>query len=253
MRNRVVSFLALATGLWVDGVPAFAADVLVPVPASGQLVSVEAPSWSGLYAGFSVGYGLAGDDEVDAQAFPGDQPIILGTLSPKGGLAGLQAGYNWQHGNLVFGVETDLQFSDIHAQGTAEAFGQALGSSSTALDWYGTLRGRVGYASGRNLFYATGGLAYGGLDGMTETAGAGGYSATLATGDETAAGYALGAGIEHALTDRISLRGDYQYIHFGATASGPVLDPLGADTGVVASSDVDLGVHTFRVGLNVHF
>ncbi len=253
MRNRVVSFLALATGLWVDGVAAFAADVLVPIPPAEQAAPGEAPVWSGLYAGFNLGYGFAGEDEVDAQAFPDEQPIILGTLSPEGLLGGVQAGYNWQTGHVVFGVEADLQMSDIHAEGTAEAFDQTLGTSSTALDWYGTVRGRIGYAAGRNLFYATGGLAYGGLDGTIETVGADGYSATLETPDEIALGYAVGGGVEHALTERVSLRGDYQFVHFGDTASGPVLDPAGLDTGVTASSDVDLNAHVFRIGLNVHF
>lgn len=253
MRNRLVSFLALTTGLWVQGVAAFAADVLVSMPPATQAAPTEAPVWSGLYAGFNLGYGLAGDDEVEAQAFPDERPIVLGTLSPEGLLGGVQAGYNWQAGRLVLGVEADLQASDIHAEATAEAFEQTLGESSTALDWYGTVRGRVGYAAGRNLFYATGGLAYGGLDGTIGTEGAVGYSATLQTPGEIAFGYALGGGVERALTDRISLRGDYQFVHLGATASGPVLDPAGLDTGVTASSDVDLDAHLFRVGLNVHF
>lgn len=256
MQHRVVRILALAATVWASTcLSAAAADPAgeFPAPAPERFSDAPAFSWAGFYAGVNAGYGLFDDDDVDAQAFPDMQPILLGTLAPEGFAGGAQAGYSWQAGHVVFGVETDLQAAGFAAETTATAFDQTLGTAATEIDWYGTLRARLGYAAGKNLFYATGGLAYGGLDGRIETRGQDGFSATLATPDETALGYAVGAGFERAVTETISLRGEYQFLHLAQTATGRVLDPAGTDTGVIASSEVEANAHTFRIGLNYHF
>ncbi|MCR5858182.1 outer membrane protein [Mesorhizobium sp. J428] len=222
-------------------------------PSVDRFGGAAVRSWRGFYAGINAGYGAASSDEVDAQAFPDMAPILLGSLSPEGFSGGLQAGHNWQTGHLVFGVEADIQVSDLRDETTAAAFDQTLGTSSTSLDWYGTVRARVGYAAGRNLFYATGGFAYGGLDGTIDLAGQDGFTATLVTPDKIATGYAVGAGYERAVTETISLRGEYQFVHLAQTANGSVIDPSGTDTGVVGSSNVELNAHTVRIGLNLHF
>lgn len=256
MQLRVLRFLALASSLWAGAsLPAAAADPASerPAPAAERFAAAPKYSWEGFYVGINLGYGTSDEDDVDAQAFAGMAPILLGSLAPQGFAGGVQAGYNWQAGHFVVGIETDIQASDPRDEGSASAFDQTLGMSSTSLDWHGSLRARVGYAAGRNLFYATGGVAYGELEGRIDLLGQDGYSASLATPDEIALGYAVGGGFERAVTDTISLRGEYQFLHLSQTATGRVLDPSGADTGVVGSSEVDLNAHTFRIGLNVLF
>ena len=79
------------------------------------------------------------------------------STDPSGIAGGLQAGYNWQNGQFVFGGETDLQFS-----GADDTFAPWKFSNP----WFGTLRARAGYAMNNILFYGTAGLAYGGVEGQ---------------------------------------------------------------------------------------
>src|SRR5262249_54723204 len=75
-------------------------------------------------------------------------------------VAGIHGGYNWQQGAAVFGFETDLQATHLRSSTTSNTIGD-FAATAASIDWYGTLRGRVGVASGPWLFYATAGLAYG--------------------------------------------------------------------------------------------
>ena len=96
-----------------------------------------------------------------------------GTSNLNGVLGGGQVGYNWQFSPwLVFGVETDIQASDVHdtvnsSAAVQDAFGTHLQSatSTKSVDWYGTVRGRIGVAPfmPNLLLYGTGGFAYGGV------------------------------------------------------------------------------------------
>ena len=117
-------------------------------------------NWSGLYVGVNGGYGWDASN-IGSKLVPG-----LG-VSPEGGFGGGQIGYNVQQGNIVFGVEADLQAagitdskSQVLPPNAPANVGLTIGNKST-LDWFGTVRGRVGYTFDRTLVYATGGLAYG--------------------------------------------------------------------------------------------
>ena len=105
-------------------------------------------SWRGFYAGVNAGYAWGGDDSV---TLSGPGGTATGTLEPNGWFGGGQIGYNAQFQSLVFGIEADLQGADI-SDGNAFA--------STNVDWFSTVRGRVGYAAGPALLYATGGFAF---------------------------------------------------------------------------------------------
>ncbi|MEE7494730.1 hypothetical protein MOTC310_31700 [Methylobacterium oryzae] len=115
-------------------------------------------------------------------------------------------GYNVQFGQgagIVLGVETDIQYADLNNRrrdGGFYSFGPGAVSSSVVfvdptgnrgVDWFGTVRGRIGYAFDRVLVYGTGGFAYGG----------GGSDNQLAYGrdNDTRIGYAVGGGVEYAI------------------------------------------------------
>src|SRR4029077_13022369 len=88
------------------------------------------------------------------------------SASASTGLAGAQAGYNWQSDAVVYGVEADIAAMHLRSEMNAAL---ATASPTTAntnsdVDWYGTLRGRLGWTSGAFLFYGTAGLAYGRVD-----------------------------------------------------------------------------------------
>lgn len=232
-----------------------AADMLAPAPGmiySETVVSSGHDDWSGFYAGFNLGYGWGEETPVEITAFPDGDGATFGTLMPEGWLGGAQAGFNRQFGNLVVGVEGDLQLSDFHAE-TSGSVGGVTADTLSDVDWYGSLRPRIGFATGPALIYATGGLAFGGLTGTIDAIGPAGETGTLTTSEDIAWGYSLGGGVEYMLNERMSVRSEYQFTHLSADATGDVYDSGGFDTGVDASSTLNADIHTVKVGLNFHF
>lgn len=140
---------------------------------------LNAYSWAGPYLGANLGYAWGTVDNNPTK--------------PSGLAGGVQAGYNWQSGPVVFGVEGDIQ-----ATGANETFAPWKFSNP----WFGTVRGRVGYAFSNILFFGTGGLAFGELRGETF-----GLSET-----HTNAGWTVGAGTEFGLTQNWSAKIEYLYV-----------------------------------------
>jgi len=136
-------------------------------------------SWMGPYLGANLGYqwGETTNNPTD----------------PSGITGGLQAGYNWQTGQFVYGVEADIQLS-----GSEDTFAPWKFSNP----WFGTVRGRAGYAMNNVLFYATGGLAYGSIRGEI-----GGLSE-----NRTSLGWTAGVGVEVGLTQNWSAKIEYLYM-----------------------------------------
>lgn len=235
--------------------PASAADLGAMAPpeaGSAELYAAGFPTdWTGFYAGVNAGYGLGHEDQVDLSAFPDTTPTDVGAVTAEGWLGGVQAGYNLQAGHFVLGVEADLQAADYTGRSLATV-GGVTADATTRVDWYGTVRPRLGYAMGDALIYATGGLAFGGLDASIAATGIAGFNGTLVTPD-LAWGYTLGAGAEYALSDQISLRGEYQFVQLRADATGALVDAAGAGTGVSGSSQVRSNMHAVKVGLNYRF
>ena len=210
----------------------YAADLSVETPPAAP---IEQPgfSWTGFYAGVNAGYGFGGKDDV---GFRSDGVFLgkVGKLSGSGFLGGGQIGYNYQFDpNWVVGLEADFQGADI-----SDSFSSGGSSASSKINWYGTVRPRLGYAYDRTLFYGTGGLAYGHVDYKGSVAGVGSFDE-----DKTRAGWTLGAGVEHAFTDHLTAKLEYQYVDFGGFQVGN--DSISTK----ASSDF----HSVRVGLNYKF
>jgi len=135
-------------------------------------------NWVGPYVGLNLGY------QSGTATHAGDLNGITG---------GLQGGYNWQFGTFVVGAETDVQGSDADGRFAASQFSNP---------WFGTLRGRVGYAADSVMVYATFGLAYGG--GRVETNGVREASTHL--------GWAGGGGMEVGLTPNWSVKAEYLFV-----------------------------------------
>ncbi len=218
------------------GAPALAADMPLKAapPAPMQIFN-----WTGFYAGVNAGYAWSVNDDLlsfnDVGTFAG--------VSPKGGFGGGQIGYNWQSGSpFVFGLETDIQGSNISDSGISSA---GRGTRYN-LDWFGSFRGRIGYAFDRSLVYATGGFAYGGLN---KTTFAGVPTDFLFNG--TATGYALGAGFEYSFSPAWSLKVEYQYINLGRN---DMFDTTGVNYASTRNLNTsDDAFHTIRVGFNYRF
>jgi outer membrane immunogenic protein len=137
-------------------------------------------SWAGPYVGANAGY-ATGD-------------ITNSIANPSGFAGGIQGGYNWQFGQWVVGGEADIQ-----ANGANDTF--AVWKFSNP--WFGTLRGRAGFAMNNILIYGTGGLAFGNVR----------AEALNLAESHTAAGWTLGAGAEVGITQNWSAKAEYLYVN----------------------------------------
>jgi len=188
-------------------------------------------SWTGFYAGANIGYAFSGDEEIGLTTNLGGF-ARAGDFELSGFFGGLQAGYNWHLSpSLVFGIEGDIQLSGVDDKvgpnATVPAGGIVRGSSD--VQWLGTLRGRLGWAADRTLFYATGGLAFAGVDYVVNFTN--GVNTSVMKNDDTLTGYVVGGGIEHAFSNRWSLKFEYQYINLGKEAViGPLVPPVAGVT-----------------------
>ena len=250
----------LAAGVWllVLGGGADAADL-------GEAMAVKAPQasapadWTGFYVGVHLGY-AAGSSNWSATSTAAVAPALAGSLDLYNGyglftgtgsyLAGLQAGYDYlSPSRILLGIEADASFPNTIA-GTATLAAPSIGAASYAeqMEFSGTVRGRIGYAPGAWLFYATGGFAYS-FDQFTRTQLAGmpaggtavpGAAETLFMVPRV--GGAAGIGAELALTPHWAARLEYLFTDY---ASRGVSFPAGAQR-----FNSDLALQTLRVGLD---
>ncbi|KQY97928.1 hypothetical protein ASD45_18215 [Pseudolabrys sp. Root1462] len=206
------------------------------------------PVWSGFYLGGNVGGGWA----KASSEFSTTGPVFGTANNPMSGVTGgVTLGYNWQSGPFVFGGETDFQYSGINGSlSTSCPAATCLVPVSASYDqkvhWFGTVRGRAGYAQDGWLIYATGGYAYARLE-TTATASAGGASASLSQNDNRN-GWTVGGGIEVALTSHWSAKAEYLYMNFGShTTTWPV-------PGLPSLTDnTKLDMNVVRAGVNYRF
>jgi outer membrane immunogenic protein len=228
--------------------------------------------WSGFYLGANVGYGWGRSDTntvLDqtsnwaAEAVPFQNTLIALSnqrISPKGVVGGLQAGYNWQAGAWVFGLEADINGSDINGRTSvtgpnAPVVSRAF-NESIRNDWFATVRPRVGYAIDNTLLYVTGGLAVGNVKGSWDLTSSNTYNKTGAA-NTVNAGWTVGAGVEHGFAPRWTVKAEYLYTDLGSVSyisnyvPGSSFAPPGANYRELISQN--LTFHTVRIGLNYKF
>jgi outer membrane immunogenic protein len=162
--------------------------------------------------------GLPRDSSAGIAAIP---PTATGSNSATASswVAGAHAGYNWQSGSAVYGFETDLSAThlDSSMHGTLTFPFPVVPPPSTStiasIDWYGTLRGRLGVTTGPVLFYGTAGLAYGNV-GLSSNVNV--FGSSLNSQMSTVrTGWVAGAGIEYMLRPNLILSLGYQYVDLG--------------------------------------
>jgi opacity protein-like surface antigen len=124
-------------------------------------------SWTGFYLGIHGGYGWKDNDF--AEVIQTNPLLTIGGIDSKGSLFGFHAGYNWQRGSIVGGLEIDFSSSNISGNSAPVVRNFAGGLTITDVEgddvkWLGSARARLGFAPGgccsNFLFYGTGGLAW---------------------------------------------------------------------------------------------
>ena len=137
------------------------------------------------------------------------EPLDLAFGDLDGFVGGGQIGYNYQLGQVVLGVEADFQGADLKAGPSFAGLGIV---SEGKTEWFGTVRGRVGFAFDRFLPYVTGGLAYGSV----KTTLAPGVTINgLNSDDNTHTGWTVGGGVEYAITNNLVAGVEYLYVDLG--------------------------------------
>ena len=279
MRVLLSTIAALAVGT----ASALAADI--PTKAPPARVMAPILTWNGFYIGLNGGYswGKAGRDITFFNPLNGAliiPPIGTGSTSDsnlEGGVFGGQIGYNWQFSNWVFGLETDAQWSGQRGSATAVCGATsaviagpclpgltfvpaaAIGTVATLeqkLEWFGTFRGRAGFAVMPSvLLYATGGAAYGsiktnlGLAGFTPN---GTPVAIAGSSSDTRLGWTVGGGIEGKFAPNWSAKVEYLYMDLGSVSSTAVF-PTAAGVPIGVSLNSRITDNIIRGGINYHF
>jgi outer membrane immunogenic protein len=294
--KRLLIGVSAAASLLATG--ALAADLPVKQPVYTKAPVYVDPvyDWTGFYVGGNVGYSWGSSRSTQTLTDPGTG-LVLNSVANKfnmdGVIGGAQIGYNWQRDRWVFGLEADIQAtgqagngSAVCAGGTAAVLNSlcALGhvgdtrpfdvpafpvtsTLAESLDWFGTVRGRIGPTiTPTILAYVTGGLAYGqvgasntvggnnitgpqGVNGSTITPFVGGFSnSTLKVG------WTVGAGVEGVISGNWTAKLEYIYVDLG-NVSGSFATGLIAPSGLFATGSYSSHItdNIVRVGINYRF
>jgi outer membrane immunogenic protein len=229
MRLKLIGTAVAALSLLATTFSAQAADIPRPVYKGVRSV-VAYYNWTGFYLGINAGYGW-GSSTWD---FAGLIPVGPISTSPKGWMIGLTLGYNYQVGSFVFGLEGDVDWSNVKGSSACGAF-----SCETSNEWLTTFRGRLGYAIDRFLPYVTGGLAYGQVKASsTDPLFPGTTSRQL--------GWTAGVGLEYAFLGNWTAKIEYLYVDLGRF-------DCGLSCSIVAPDNVTFREHMVRAGINYKF
>jgi len=228
--KRWIAVFGLILIMATSGAPVIAADLGGKNKMSMKdEMSYALPfSWAGGYAGLHIGYGWA---DIDARSGPlagFDQSY---SYDSDGFLGGGHVGFNFQKQSIVYGLEADLDLTDFNKTSTG-----SLGDThKTSIDWMGSIRGRVGFASGRNLYYVTGGWAFADVNIRSE-------SGAISNSD-TLHGWTIGGGMERSISNNMTARLEYRYTDLGATSDN--------DAGL--KDKTDIATHAIRAGVSFKF
>jgi outer membrane immunogenic protein len=290
MRPLLIAVAAAASTIAFTQI-ASAADMPTKAPAYAPPPSTPVYSWTGFYVGGNVGYGW-GSRTVnftpnDLNVFASSCGGSFGSTCPppasfdiNGALGGLQAGYNWPFNqNWLAGIETDFNWSRIKGTGTDSFLilpglptgGPSNFVASQNVEWFGTVRGRLGLLPTTNLLvYGTAGFAYGrvgqnvALNSQPLINGTlagfsfvcfSGPNCFLGSSSRIATGWTAGTGFEYAVSNNISVKGEYLYTSLGGDTINVVavtpIPPSSPSSFTAAFNRTSFNV--VRVGLDYKF
>ena len=257
------------------------ADFIAPVPLF---------TWTGFYVGLNAGAAFGNSSNsnglrpngnfLNPVLFPAADVAPLGLLGTGGSnnnarfAGGGQVGYNYQVGQFVFGIEADLDFITRGSRGNGNgsvvlpvALGGigattafTTGSRNSGGNYFGTVRPRIGFAIDRALIYVTGGLAYGDFTNRRSSSvtfrdstgvALNTYSSTGGGGNRI--GYALGGGVEYAITNNWTVRGEYLYIGNNRKNNATLVSPAAPGFVFNSGGGSNRGFSVVRAAVNYKF
>lgn len=210
--------LAAALLVGVSSTAAMAADLPSRHRAAPAPIIAQAPifTWTGLYVGLQAGYAW---DRVGVNNVFAAVPV---NVSRNGFVGGAHVGYLYQTGPAVFGLEADVEGTTIKNSGLRAS-----------------LRGRLGLAMDRTLFYVTGG---GALANQNYTVWSP-FTGFNTNASATKLGWTLGGGLEYAFAPNWSARVEYRYSDFGKVDVA----------NFVAPAQISRRENAVRMGVSYHF
>lgn len=220
---------------WSCGV---SACLLLAFVSETQAQTAPTADWTGFYAGAHISNAISGNDwkNIKGAAVP-----FGGEFTGGGIVGGLQAGYNYQRGAFVLGVEAEGSFADI--DGSVQC-GLANVKCDTNVEALGTLTGRLGYATGDFLLYGKAGGAWVN-EKFVLSPTVGMNPAEVTEKRQARFGVALGGGVEYAFSSLASAKIEYSYLGFGGDEL-KFVDPSGNRLNI----GLDQNIHLVKLGLN---
>ncbi len=228
MSTRSIAIIGVAAVLATINVPATATDLLrdSPAPMAEPLPAPAGATWSGFYLGGNLGAAFDPND-LSIKDLSGAQDLRLKFSNDTELIGGVHAGYNWQMGTWVAGVEGDFDFAEN-------------------INYLASVRGRLGWAFGSWLLYGTGGVAFIDTDTNFAVVSANGGLFNF-SGGTTDTGYVVGGGVDYKIAPQLSLGVEGLYYGFGSESSNLVA----GDEPFVLKEEEDFAV--VRGRLNYHF
>jgi outer membrane immunogenic protein len=281
MRGFFLSLILAGVVTASASAPSRAADIMSAPPPPPM--AAPAWTWTGFYIGANAGYGWT---STSASFTNGPIPSggglasLLGPGNPVSfdavnGLGGVQIGFDWQIASfMLIGIETDFDFTNLRGSNSASNTSLIVSPfTSTAeqrVQWFGTVRGRVGFLPWDNLLiYATGGFAHGGVkqdvayndngNGVADQDGncnVGPGACYTGSSSRIAIGWAAGGGLEYAFWRHWSVRAEYLFIDLGAHTFNETV-PSSNTPGIPPSTMVahfnETELQVLRAGVNFRF
>lgn len=170
-----------------------------------QVATADTPfAWSGLYFGVQAGGAWSTAHIIDSISLDHD-------LTASGGFGGLNASWLQQRGRVVFGIEGEFNYGDISSTTAI----QAGNNFRTEVDWFGSVAGKAGFAHSRWLVAGLAGIAFAnGSTGQTTPSNTFDMSSTYT-------GWTVGATVDYAVNDKVTIGAKYQYYDFGSRTFAP--------------------------------
>jgi outer membrane immunogenic protein len=257
MRCLIESALAsvLALALVVASVavsPLRAADLppaSPPPPPAAYMPAAPAFTWTGAYVGLNGGYGWSYWSDGLGDSFTGN-----------GFLAGGQVGFNYQVNQLVLGVDADFDWANVKWGTSASVAGTVFGvpvatggNATNKEEFLSTFGARFGWAGDRLLVYGKAGGAWAREDWNLAASATVGGVAVSGTGSNAfnRLGWMLGAGVEYAVVDNVTVRAEYDFVDFGTDNETLSFTGAGVTVSGVVPSKLDISV--VKLGVNVLF